>query len=742
MNAGNKSLIKGTDVAVSEAISGTATNLKIEADTLTLGKADTAATAALLGGATVTAKDLVLLSSGDFNLADAITLTAVSGTDGAEQADSVTLEEKMILAQGGKLTVKGGNYTANDVTVGSGSLTVTNHDAKVDSTLTINKLVLDNNKQSATGKISVSGAAATDLDKVVLDLTNTDISYAVKASTQNSITLEADQATIKIAGDKITELLDVASDFKGALFDVKNGGQLLITEGLELDAAKLDASTATNNGIKLQKGKLNVDGELKLSNAKSVGFGKNDHSVTLQAKKLSLNLATGDVANESATLTSGDFIVTEQLSTNSDKGIVISDNGLLKLGDKNTSAGNIYANSLKVTGTAQAAQLDVVKGTWSLAGKTELGAHGTVNVESGAGLNTQELAVSDAGANFNLKDGATSNVTKLTATAGKVNVSGAMTVEGEITKTGKDITGYGVQLAADSIQMGATGKLTLGESATQAITVKKDGVDVFAGSFAEGAIESVAGSEVSFSFDETTNFTAEALKALRSKIFGVTGDKLVEGRINLGKATIAGIDENIVDNKISWDKVEGLSDAIGDTTSEKLSQAIVTDVTSADKIRGHYGAIQSKDTGAINIVGNTSLNNAAANNGMFAQGIDKQPSDFNVATGTLELNNGGQAGKVTLSENTTLQVNGAQTTVEAIEGKKASVVLAQGATTVTNNAIIKNFTDTANSSLTVGKKLTLGDGLAADQKTTILGSVKAGSAEFKADEGQLRSNLW
>ena len=37
-----------------------------------------------------------------------------------------------------------------------------------------------------------------------------------------------------------------------------------------------------------------------------------------------------------------------------------------------------------------------------------------------------------------------------------------MTVEGEITKTGKDITGYGVQLAADSIQMGATGKLTLG----------------------------------------------------------------------------------------------------------------------------------------------------------------------------------------------------------------------------------------------------------------------------------------
>ena len=315
-----------------------------------------------------------------------------------------------------------------------------------------------------------------------------------------------------------------------------------------------------------------------------------------------------------------------------------------------------------------------------------------------------------------------------------------MTVEGDITKSGKDITGYGVELAADSIQMSTTGKLSLGEAATQAITVKKDGVDVFAGSFAEGAIESVAGSEVSFSFDETTNFTAEALKALRTKIFGVTGDKLVEGRINLGKATIAGIDENIVDNKISWDKVEGLSDSIGDTTSEKLSQAIVTDVTSADKIRGHYGAIQSKDAGAINIAGNTSLNNAAANNGMFAQGIDKQPSDFNVNVGTLELNNGGKAGKVTLAQDSTLQVNGSQTTIEAIEGKKASVVLAQGATTVTNNANIKNFTDVANSSLTVGKKLTLGEGLATDQKTTILGSVKAGSAEFKA-EALVKGNL-
>ncbi len=40
LNLGNKSLIKGTNVAVSEAITGTATNLKIEADTLTLGKAD------------------------------------------------------------------------------------------------------------------------------------------------------------------------------------------------------------------------------------------------------------------------------------------------------------------------------------------------------------------------------------------------------------------------------------------------------------------------------------------------------------------------------------------------------------------------------------------------------------------------------------------------------------------------------------------------------------------------------
>ena len=166
-NAGAQSLIKGTAVAVSEATTGTATNLNIEADTLTLGKSDEPASAALLGGATVTAKDLALKTSDDgFNLQDNITLTAVSGAGGAEQADSVTLEEKIAFnTQSKGLTIKGGNYTANDVTVGAGTLTVTKRDANVDSTLTINKLVLDNGQNDANGKISVSGNAA-DVEEV------------------------------------------------------------------------------------------------------------------------------------------------------------------------------------------------------------------------------------------------------------------------------------------------------------------------------------------------------------------------------------------------------------------------------------------------------------------------------------------------------------------------------------------------------------------------------------------------
>ena len=343
--------VKGQDITVSTKLT-TFTNANIKASgTLTLGKAD-ADSEAMLGGANATAKDLVLLTqeTAGFNLADDITLTAVSGTDGAEQADSVTLEEKIVLAGNGKtLTVNGGNYTAADLTIGSGSVMISNHADNVDSTLTIDKLVLNNATTTAAGTITASGATSDDLERVVLDLTNTDISYDKNktSETVSAITLSANKATIKIAGDKLTELLNVEDNFKGAIFDVNNGGQLLVTEGLELGAAQLDASSVTNNGIKLQIGKLNVDGELKLSNAKSVGFGKNDHSVTLQAKKLSLNLATGDVANESATLTSGDFIVTEQLSTNSDKGIVISDNGLLKLGDKNTTVGNIYANTYR-----------------------------------------------------------------------------------------------------------------------------------------------------------------------------------------------------------------------------------------------------------------------------------------------------------------------------------------------------------------------------------------------------------
>ena len=742
LNAGANSLIKGTDVAVSTAIT-TGTNINIEAETLTLGKSD-AASAALLGAGKAKAKDLVLLTNEEtgFNLDDNITLTAVSGTTD-KTADNVTLEEKIVLNKDQKgLTIKGGNYTAESVVAGSGSLSIAKHD-EVNSTLKINTLVLDNTlSQNDNGKIAVTGAdATTDLDKVVLDLSETNISYkaADSSAAKTSVKLDADKATIKISGDSLKALVsDVATDYKGAIFDVKNSGQLLVSSDFTLDASsQLKQTGVTNNGIQLTQGTLAVDGALTLTNAATVNLGKADGKNILKAKTLDLQVATP--ATEASTLQSGNFVVSEGLKTNSQTGVVVGAKGILQLNDEAGSSRTVYANLVNVSGDT--ATLDAVKGTWTLT-NLSLGTTGVANVNSGAGLNVTKLTATDAGSKFNVADGATATVEQISANnADQINVSGVVTVAGKIAQEGKNPpTSYGVDLAAKSVKMEQTGKLSFGDAATQSIKVNKDGIEVLAESFKAGAIKSVAGSEVSFSFDETTNFTAEALKDLRTKIFGSVDGALVDGRINLGKATIAGIDENIVDNKISWDKVEGLSDAIGDSTSEKLSQAIVTDVTSADKIRGHYGAIQSKDTGSINIVGNTSLNNAAANNGMFAQGIDQQPSDFNVATGTLELNNGGTAGSVNLSENTTLQVNGSQTTIEAIDGKKASVVLAQGATTVTNNASIKNFTDVANSSLTVGKKLTLGEGLAADQKTTILGSVKAGSAEFKA-EALVKGNL-
>ena len=586
-------------------------------------------------------------------------------------------------------------------------------------------------------RFAVTGTnATTDLDKVVLDLSETTISYkaADSSAAKTSVKLDADKATIKISGDSLKTLLsDVATDYKGAIFNVDNGGQLLVSSDFTLDASsQLKQTTVNNNGIQLTEGTLAVDGALTLTKAATVDLGKDNGKNILKAKTLDLQVA--DPATESSTLQSGTFVVSEGLKTNSQDAIVVGANGKLKLNDEAGASHTVYANALSVSGGS--ATLDVEKGTWTL-NDLSLGTTGVANVKSGTVLNVSgKLTATDTGSKFKVADGATATVEQIASSAqDQINVSGTMTVAGKITKDGNNRpNGYGVQLADDSIQMAATGKLSFGEDATKAITVGPNGVTVFTGSFADGgAIKSIAGSEVAFSFDEKTKFTEAALKDLRTKIFGSVGGALVEGRINLGKATIAGIDENIENNKISWADIKGLSDSIGDTTSEKLSQAIVTDVTSADKIRGHYGAIQSKDASAITIGGNTSLNNADANNGMFAQGADNQPSDFNLNVGTLELNNGGKAGKVTLSENTTLQIDGAQTTVEAIEGKKASVVLAQGATIVTKDANIKNFKDVANSSLTVGKKLTLGENLAADQKTTILGSVKAGSADFKAD---------
>ena len=153
LNAGKNSLIKGTDVAVSTAIT-TGTNINIEADTLTLGKSD-APSAALLGAGKAKAENLVLKSNDTdgFKLADDITLTAVTG-DSTKTAKDVTLDDKIVLAGNGKtLTVSGGNYTAESIVAGSGSLSIAKHN-DVESTLKIKTLVLDNTLSSnPSGKI-------------------------------------------------------------------------------------------------------------------------------------------------------------------------------------------------------------------------------------------------------------------------------------------------------------------------------------------------------------------------------------------------------------------------------------------------------------------------------------------------------------------------------------------------------------------------------------------------------------
>ena len=239
--SGANSTIKATNLTVADALAGVnAANLTIAADNLTLGS-ETYDKEASLNISGATAQNLTLKSANGFKLADNVTLS--SDTTGTISGNL------MLTPNGGALTVSKGNYTADSITLGSGTLTIGNGSTS-DATLTVNGNVVLGAADTA-GVITVSG------DNSTLDISNGAVSYASdNTNKKTEFKLSGASSSLKISTESLAGLMRAEAATSGAQFLLSGDNTVLTAVGDgELSLAKKQLITAAfdTTSTKFQK---------------------------------------------------------------------------------------------------------------------------------------------------------------------------------------------------------------------------------------------------------------------------------------------------------------------------------------------------------------------------------------------------------------------------------------------------------------------------------------------------------
>ena len=383
---------------------------------------------------------------------------------------------------------------------------------------------------------------------------------------------------------------------------------------------------------------------------------------------------------------------------NGAKSVTIT-SGSMMVGDLNNGAAYLDADGEEITASLSVSSL-------------KIDADGTATVNSTGSLNTSSFTA-----------------------AGKVTVDGTATISG-VANT-DTIKNNGISVGANSIAVNAGGQLTLKDYAIDALgnTTADSAGKYFttaSTSYTAQGIDVKAGGEVYLDFDEGTELNADALKALRSALFVTGTDGTIAGSINLGAGSITGIEAD-TDGKYDWDKLSQYGDVLSNFTFDELKAGVVKNVDNNSQVRGQFGALESSTIpsgGKVTIVGNSSLNNAAANGGKFAVGMGGALLGLNVTNGSrMELNNGGSVGAVTLDQGSTLAVNTAAgvtspstTYIGAIDGANGAAEFGVGAIEVQGETNVGNLTTDETGSVTFAGKVTVGSSSNNSLETNLLGS--------------------
>ena len=295
-----------------------------------------------------------------------------------------------------------------------------------------------------------------------------------------------------------------------------------------------------------------------------------------------------------------------------------------------------------------------------------------------------------------------------------VQVAGTLTINGTSAEKGGVVFG-----AEGSIDITKNGILKFGSAATTGAILANN---TYSGATSIKLIDGYTkiannGGALHLALSESTVFDGDAIKALKTALF-TTGSfenpgsstQLKDGGVlNIGDASfkgITGFEELTAPGTsgytIAWDNVREFSDVYGnDVTNNQLSQANVNSIQQgADKIQGHWGSLSMESgvaAGAqVTIAGDTTLYNAAGNNGFFVSDASHQEAKGAIveAQKDLELLGGGTIGRVSLENGsndayknlTILEVRDGATTIAAIDAKDAA--------SIAQNTVVNLYSDT------------------------------------------------
>ena len=727
-------------------------------------------------------------------------------------ADTGTMTNAVTVAGSKKLAIEAGNYQSNgNITLSGGTIDVGAGSSGVDAKLVLSSsdtLKLDNG--AAGNAITVQGngdlnfgPASVTKEKAtgILDISAGELDIVNNASNMTTITVK-DYGALVVNEDQALDILNMSATTRAAsgagvllsghgAFVVN--GDLTGTDGINVAKIKAGKTAAKDTVVLSGTGNVVSANNAWFTDSGNTGLQLGNGNKLVIAETLTLDAKSGgsgaDFNVETGTLLVGKSLT----SNNTDKTIVISNNGTnavsLQLGDyevetdaygyetiagkqgklesHSAESGSVGVN-LKLDGkdaSTNAANLNVVFGKWTAKDITAANAKITVGeadskIQYPEGATPSLTAIkltlgTDAALTVNAGTDATFNALTMNGDSGsKMEILGKVTINGlEKVTDGNQEAGYNVSSGNITVT-GRDASLTLGSKALADLDFAGANLDSGNKYLNNIALDEYA--VLKLDLDNSVSLDESKIANLRKEFIkdNTNGTALPKGYIHLGAAKIQGLNIDKQTNTIQWSNYKDFSDIQGGTFQDILTddltnaKLVVDKANVGDTIQANVGSI---DIAANSItLGDSTLHNAAGNNGSFITNSTATGNDKTVGTATVAANatvglyNGGKLGNVkltagTATTDTVLNIvsDKADTNLTSITGAANTVVNIDGKTVVAKD--IQNV-----SKLVVNKDLTVKGNVAVDFLSNDEGKVATIAAKnltVKGNSGSVAENI-